>query len=67
VVADDLLPYPAMVEQQGDGPPVVLVHGTPFDLHAWDGVAALLAPHARVVAYDLRGHGSAHATPVPSA
>jgi 3-oxoadipate enol-lactonase len=65
-VPGDLLPYRATVEQHGKGPPVVLVHGTPFDLHAWDGVVTGLEPHVRAVTYDLRGHGSAHATPVPS-
>lgn len=66
-VRDGLLPYPATVQDagHGDGPPLVLVHGTPFDLHAWDGVVAALGPSVRTIAYDLRGHGSARATPVP--
>lgn len=45
---------------------VVLVHGTPLDAHAWDAVAELLRPQREVVAYDLRGHGTARATPLPA-
>lgn len=40
-----------------DGPVVVLVHGWPNTHRLWDGVAELLAPHLRVVAYDTRGQG----------
>ena len=40
-----------------DGPTVVMVHGWPDTHHLWDGVAALLAPDFRVVAYDTRGQG----------
>ena len=38
-----------------DGPTVVLVHGWPDTHHLWLGVAELLAPDFRVVAYDTRG------------
>jgi 3-oxoadipate enol-lactonase len=58
-------PYPTTVRDTGDGPPIVLLHGTPLDLHAWDGLTELLAPRRRVIAYDLRGHGSALDTPLP--
>lgn len=40
-----------------DGPTVVLVHGWPDTHHLWLGVAELLAPDFRVVAYDTRGQG----------
>jgi pimeloyl-ACP methyl ester carboxylesterase len=40
-----------------DGPTVVMVHGWPDTHHLWHGVAALLAPDFRVVAYDTRGQG----------
>jgi magnesium chelatase accessory protein len=36
---------------------VVLVHGTGAATHSWRGLIPLLAPHARVVAIDLPGHG----------
>lgn len=42
---------------QGEGPPVVLVHGLGGSLHVWHGVAEALALHHHVVAVDLRGHG----------
>ena len=46
--------------EHGDprGFPIVLLHGFPDDVHAWDGTAALLAPagHRVLVPY-LRGYG----------
>jgi pimeloyl-ACP methyl ester carboxylesterase len=43
-------------EVQGDGPPLVLVHGS-WDSHAvWDQVAERLADRFRVISYDRRGH-----------
>jgi pimeloyl-ACP methyl ester carboxylesterase len=39
------------------GPPVVLLHGFPYDVRAYDGVAARLAPRCRVLAPYLRGYG----------
>jgi pimeloyl-ACP methyl ester carboxylesterase len=41
----------------GDGPPVVLVHGTPFSSFVWRKVARELARHHRVHLYDLLGYG----------
>ena len=55
--------YTTVVREQGTGPPIVLIHGTPLDARAWDGLIPLLAPARHVVAYDLRGHGSAAGTP----
>ncbi len=41
-----------------DGRPVVLSHGFPDDIHAWDGTAALLAASGwRVIVPYLRGYG----------
>jgi pimeloyl-ACP methyl ester carboxylesterase len=41
-----------------DGWPVVLLHGFPYDIHAYDGVApALAAEGARVIVPYLRGFG----------
>jgi pimeloyl-ACP methyl ester carboxylesterase len=41
-----------------EGPPVVLMHGYPDDIHAWDGVApALAAAGLRVIVPYLRGYG----------
>jgi len=42
-----------------DGHPVVLMHGFPDDIHAYDGVALpLAAPGYRVIVPYLRGYGS---------
>jgi pimeloyl-ACP methyl ester carboxylesterase len=41
-----------------DGPPVILMHGFPDDVHAYDGVAPLLAASGwRVIVPYLRGYG----------
>ena len=41
------------------GPPVVLLHGWPYDIHAFAEVGPLLASQGyRVIAPHLRGHGS---------
>jgi magnesium chelatase accessory protein len=42
---------------QGEGRPVLLVHGTAASAHSWRKVIPLLTPHHRVIAVDLPGHG----------
>jgi pimeloyl-ACP methyl ester carboxylesterase len=41
----------------GDGPPLVLVHGTPFSSVVWRRIAPHLARHRRVHYFDLLGYG----------
>ena len=41
----------------GDGPPVVLVHGTPFSSFVWRRIARELARRYLVFVYDLLGYG----------
>jgi len=41
----------------GDGPPVVLMHGTPFWSYEWHRIAPVLARHRRVFFYDMPGYG----------
>jgi pimeloyl-ACP methyl ester carboxylesterase len=41
----------------GNGPPLVLVHGTPFSSYVWHRIAAHLAPIRTVYYYDLLGYG----------
>ncbi len=41
----------------GEGPPVVLVHGTPSRSLVWRKVAPALAEHFAVYVYDLLGYG----------
>ena len=45
------------VQQQGDGPTVLLLHGTGGSTHSWASCTAPLARRYRVVAIDLPGHG----------
>jgi 3-oxoadipate enol-lactonase len=47
------------------GPAVVLLHGTPLDLRAWDPLVPALRATRRVVRFDARGHGVAEDVPVP--
>src|SRR5215217_6850669 len=42
----------------GEGPPVVLVHGTPFSSYVWRGIAPGLAENYRVHVFDLLGYGA---------
>jgi len=42
---------------EGSGPVVLLLHGTSASLHTWDGWAAELTRHYRVVRLDLLGFG----------
>jgi len=42
--------------ENGEKPPLVLVHGLASTARIWDYVAPLLAREYRVVAYDQRGH-----------
>lgn len=48
----------------GDGPPLVLVHGSGTDLTTWDGVVDELARDHRVITYDRRGYGRSRHAPV---
>ena len=50
-------------EQTGEGPPVVLVHGSWTDRRAWDLVAPSLVDHYRVITYDRRGHSQSQRLP----
>jgi pimeloyl-ACP methyl ester carboxylesterase len=46
-------------EGPADGPPVLLLHGWPYDIHSYAEVAALLAAKGyRVIVPHLRGHGT---------
>ncbi|WP_375398627.1 alpha/beta fold hydrolase BchO [uncultured Sphingomonas sp.] len=45
------------VQVMGDGPPLLLLHGTGAATHSWRALAPLLAEHFTVVAPDLPGHG----------
>jgi pimeloyl-ACP methyl ester carboxylesterase len=42
---------------EGQGPPLVLLHGSSSSLHTWDGWVAKLVDHRRIVRLDLPGYG----------
>jgi magnesium chelatase accessory protein len=45
------------VQIAGEGPVLLLLHGTGASTHSWRGLLPLLARHFQVVAPDLPGHG----------
>jgi pimeloyl-ACP methyl ester carboxylesterase len=47
----------------GEGPPLVVVHGTPADHTRWRPLLAYLEPHATVHAMDRRGRGASTDAP----
>jgi len=53
---------PFAVLDEGRGPPVLLVHGFPFDHTMWSAQIEALAPRHRVIAPDLRGFGGSVVT-----
>ncbi len=52
------------VQIMGEGPPILLLHGTGAATHSWRGLAPLLARRFTVVAPDLPGHGFTQAPPI---
>jgi esterase len=53
-----LTPLPLAHRRQGEGPPVVCLHGLLGSGRNWVGVANALAPRLEVVLPDLRNHGA---------
>lgn len=41
----------------GNGPPLLMVHGTPFSSHVWHPIAPALASGHTIYLYDLLGYG----------
>jgi pimeloyl-ACP methyl ester carboxylesterase len=48
---------PANVKVEGQGPPILLIHGYGGALDWWDDIAPALAARHRVIRLDLIGHG----------
>lgn len=57
----DLGKYKIAYIDEGNGDPVILLHGCPFSVFEWHEVAPLLAKHFRIIAPDILGLGD---TPV---
>ncbi len=51
------------VQQMGEGPTLLLLHGTGASTHSWRGLAPRLAQSFHVVAPDLPGHAFSDALP----
>lgn len=51
------------VQEMGEGPAVVLLHGTGAATHSWRQLMPLLARDRRVIAMDLPGHGFTRGRP----
>ncbi|MET0340866.1 MAG: alpha/beta hydrolase [Polyangiales bacterium] len=41
----------------GEGPPILLLHGVMASLHTWDGWVEQLKPHYRIIRVDIPGFG----------
>jgi pimeloyl-ACP methyl ester carboxylesterase len=52
-----VLGNPIRYYQQGSGPDILLIHGSPGSVEDWDTVIDELAKDYRVTAYDRPGHG----------
>jgi pimeloyl-ACP methyl ester carboxylesterase len=55
IVETDVVP--ANVKVEGEGPPVLLIHGFAAAIDWWDEIAPALAKQHRVIRLDLIGHG----------
>lgn len=51
------------VQEAGEGPPLILLHGFPQNGMCWGRVAPVLARRHRVIVPDLRGYGESDALP----
>ena len=47
----------------GEGPPLLLLHGTGSSCHSWAGIAPMLAAHYTLIMPDLPGHGFTQTPP----
>ncbi|HKX07447.1 MAG TPA: alpha/beta fold hydrolase [Stellaceae bacterium] len=56
-------PVRSAVSLEGDGPPLILIHGIGASRQSWAGVVPFIKHRFRCICYDLRGHG---ASPVPA-
>ena len=57
----------AEIDSDGQGPAVILIHGLGLDRFLWTPFVAPLAQQARVIRYDILGHGEAPSLTEPVA
>jgi pimeloyl-ACP methyl ester carboxylesterase len=50
---------------EGEGAPLILIHGIGASRHSWDGIVDRLRSKYRCITYDLRGHGKSPVPPTP--
>jgi 3-oxoadipate enol-lactonase len=50
---------------EGEGAPLILIHGIGASRHSWDGVVDRLRNNYRCITYHLRGHGKSPLPPPP--
>ncbi|HKZ77288.1 MAG TPA: alpha/beta fold hydrolase [Pyrinomonadaceae bacterium] len=50
----------------GSGPPLVFLHGFPFNRSMWQEQKEALVEHHRIITLDLRGHGETDVGPSPA-
>ena len=53
-------------EDTGSGPPVILLHGYPFNRTLWDGQVSSLKDTFRMITPDLRGFGESETSAEPA-
>jgi pimeloyl-ACP methyl ester carboxylesterase len=58
-------PIQSAFSVEGEGPPLLLIHGIGASRHSWDGLVAGLKSEFRCISYDLRGHGKSPLPPPP--
>ena len=50
-------PVQSAFSVEGEGPPLILIHGIGASRHSWNGIVDRLQSRYRCITYDLRGHG----------
>ncbi len=53
-------------DADGQGPPLLLLHGFTGSVRSWDEIRPALVPSCRVIAVDLIGHGQSACPPDPA-
>lgn len=57
VQPERMAPLALHVEETGNGPVLLMLHGLASSTYTWRRLVERLAPHYRIIAIDLKGHG----------